>query len=176
MTPLINQALFSGTGALEIGEWFLLSVALVVVVTLLYTYVLNKSPPPQGLTVEKLEVKSHAVQTREAGELLESSRQALIQSDYARVVDLAVRSATVSLANVMRSVGGDPSDMNISDLGYLIQTKAKTSPQISQPAYQLNTLRLKAVQGQPVTKEEAEWAASIASWLLQAVETRLIVF
>ena len=35
--------------------------------------------------------------------------------------------------------------MNVSDMAYLVQTKATRAPDITQPIYQLNMLHLKAV-------------------------------
>jgi len=67
-------------------------------------------------------------------------------------------------------------NMNVSDMAYLVQTRATRAPDITQPSYQLNMLHLKAAQSQQVTSQEAEWALNSASWLSQLVATQQIEF
>ena len=42
----------------DLAEWFVASVALLLVVTLIYIFVLNKSPPPEGITQSRTESSS----------------------------------------------------------------------------------------------------------------------
>src|SRR5579875_2441137 len=174
---LQNLLAFTGTSAIQIAEWFAASVAIVIVVTLMYAYVLNRSPPPEGLTVEKVErSKSLELGGLSSRESLEQARHALDGNEYAVAVKLAVHSATEDLSSMLASAGADVIDMNVSDLGYLIETRARAPLQISQPSYQLNALRLKAVQGQPITKQEAEWAVSTSVWIQQLVNSGQVIF
>jgi hypothetical protein len=168
---------FTGTDPVAFAEWFLAAVGLVIVVTFIYVFVLNKSPPPAGVTVEKLEHQSDSQTTSgDASVILSQTHSAMLTYNFVRATELAALSATLTLGNLFRANGGDPSGMNVSDLAYLIQTKAKNAPQISQPLYQLNMLRLKAAQGQPITQAEAEWAISMANWVIQIVDSHQISF
>lgn len=167
----------SGFNTTAVAEWFVASVAIVFVVTLMYKYVLSGSPPPEGATVEKVEEMKHApVSILDANRSIEQASQAIAGQDYITAINLAVHATTETLRNLLISVGGDPSDMNASDLSYLIETRAKTGPKIAPSCYQLNSLRLKALQGQPLTKEEAEWAVSTAQWLKGIVDSKTISF
>jgi hypothetical protein len=156
-----------------LGEWFLLSVALVVVVTAIYVFVLNKTPEPAGPTVAKLEQPQIAtLRTMDPHQALEQAAQTLQAGDIKNAVESSVRAVSFTLGNLLLASGTqDISAMSISDMAYLVQTRAKSAPQIAQPVYQLNTLRLKSVQTQVVSQQEAAWAVSFAHWLVNQVET-----
>ena len=51
---LFSNYLQIGNDPLALVEWFVASFALIIAVTLVYIFVLNKSPPPEGLTEAKL--------------------------------------------------------------------------------------------------------------------------
>jgi len=152
---------FTGTNQSELVEWFVASVGLIVIVTLIYVFVLDRSPPPEGITEAKLE--QQLSETADGSAMLLQTHTAILGGDYALAVDLACRSATVTLGNVLGMTGGN-SGMNAADLAYLVQTKAKSCPPISESCYQLNLLHLKVAQGQKITQQEAEWAVSVANW------------
>jgi hypothetical protein len=57
--------------------------------------------------------------------------------------------------------------MNISDMAYIIQTRSPGTADITQPIYQLNLLHLKAVKGESITLQEAEWSMNTAAWASQ---------
>ncbi len=159
-------------------EWFLFSVAIVVIVTLVYVYVLNRTPVPQGLTVAKIEqAQADSQQKLDPHTSLQQASQTLQSGDLKGAVESSVRAVSIALSNLLVSSGTpDLSAMSISDMAYLVQTKAKSAPQIAQPVYQLNTLRLKAVQNQPVDQQEAAWAVSLANWLVNQTETEQVKF
>ena len=178
------QAMFTGNDPVALAIWFLASIGLVIVVTFIYIFVLNKSPPPEGETILREERRREELFS--AGEapststslspILSQIHSAMLASEYSRVVELCVHFSSSVMGSLLRANGGDPTNMSVSDLAYLIQSRAKSSPQISEPMYQLNDLRLRAARGNPVTREEAEWAISVASWLGQAVEAKQISF
>ena len=174
----LSQIAFTGTDQAALAEWFVASVVLVVIVTFLYVYVLNRSPPPEGVTVAKLEQKQdqQVSETSNGSTILSQTHSSMLGGDYSIAVDLACRSATITLSSVLRATSGSPEGMNVSDLAYLIQSKATSCPAISESCYQLNLLRLKAAQGQRITQQEAEWAVSVASWLIQLVDDHQIEF
>ncbi|HZW55594.1 MAG TPA: hypothetical protein VFF30_04835 [Nitrososphaerales archaeon] len=184
MLPNNIQALFTGNDPVALAVWFLASIGLVIVVTFIYVFVLNKSPPPEGETVarqEKMQQELVAVSSAPStssslSSILSQIHSAMLASEYPKAVELCVYFSSSILGSLLRSNGGDPTNMSISDLAFLIQSKAKISPQISEPMYQLNLIRLKAAQGQPITKEEAEWAVSVANWVGQLVQTKQISF
>ncbi len=122
----LAQIAFTGTDQVALAEWFVASVGLLVIVTFLYVYVLNKSPPPEGITVAKLEQKQEqqVSETTNGLSILSQTHSAMLGGDYSIAVDLAYRSAAVTLSNVMRATGGSPEGMNVSDLAYLIHSKA----------------------------------------------------
>lgn len=167
----------SGFDTILVAEWFVASVAIVFVVTLMYRYVLSSSPPPAGPTVEKVEEMKYApLSVLDANRSIEQAGQAIAGQDYRTAVNLAVHAASEILRSLLVSVGGDPSDMNVSDLTYLVEIRAKTGPKIAPSCYQLNSLRLKALQGQPLTKEEAEWCVSTSLWLKGVFDSKAISF
>lgn len=153
-------------------EWFVASVAILVVVTLLYVLVLNRSPPPEGLTVAKEEALA---ESRDVNSVLSSAESALTGGDTKKAVELSVNAARLSLERVLAKTGIPLTGMNVGDLAYLVQTKATNSPDISQHSYQLNLLHLKAAQSQQISFQEAQWAISTASWISQLVANRQIV-
>lgn len=155
------------TNALDLVEWFVASAALIIVVTLVYVFILNKSPPPEGLTEAKLEAQGRQLETIDATPLLNEAKAASDRSDYKRTVELSIRATSLVLARVLRNKGADPADMNISDMAYVIQTKSPGATDMTQPAYQLNLLHLKAERGEIVSREEAEWSISTATWFVQ---------
>jgi hypothetical protein len=157
----------SSPDALDLIEWFAASAALIIFVTLVYVYVLNKSPPPEGLTEAKLEMQGRELESVDAAPILNDARAAIDGSDYKRAVELSVRATGLVLSRILRNKGADPTDMNISDMAYIIQTKSPGTPDMTQPAYQLNLLHLKAERGEAVTREEADWSLSTANWFTQ---------
>ncbi len=159
-----------------LSEWFLFSVALVVIVTILYVYILNRTPAPEGLTVAKLEQsQSDTQKTLDPHPALQQASQSLQSGNLKGAVESSVRAVSLALGNILVGSGTqDLSAMSISDMAYLVQTRAKSSPQIAQPVYQLNTLRLKAVQNQVVDQQEAAWAVSLANWLVNQTETQQV--
>lgn len=156
-----------GINSVALLEWFAASVVLLVVVTLIYMFVLSRSPPPEKLTQLGLEAKQNSA---EVPELLVSADSALLSGDVNTSIDLSVKAAALMLAPLLGRTGVNLSNMNISDLAYLVQSKSQQSPDITQHLYNLNLLRLKAAQGLPITKEEAEWAIVTVRWLLQLTQ------
>ncbi len=156
-----------------LAEWFLASLALIAIVTAIYVFVLNKSPPPQGETVLKTELQvAQPPQVTDAAPLIQKAGEALKSNDLKTAVEDSVQAVSVLLGNVLASSSGQQiSSASISDLAYLVQTRAKSAPQIAQPVYQLNSLRLRAIPGQPVDSKEATWAVSFAQWLAQSVQS-----
>ena len=159
--------LANGTSGVFLAMWFVASVALVAVVTLVYVFVLNKSPPPDTLTVAKIDSSREVALSSGPDAILAEARTSLEGGNLTTSVEQSVRAVELVLRGVLGSSGNVPEAMSISDLAYLIQTRAKTPTDISQPAYQLNLLRLKILQGQSPTSEEADWAFRTASWLME---------
>ncbi len=164
MKNLQASDLQTGTSPAYLVEWFLASIALVAVVTLIYIFVLNKSPPPEGLTEAKLESQNQANETVDVSPLLMEAQKAVSQSDFKKSVELSVQAVSTNLSRILVSKGGNPANMNVSDMAYVIQSKSPGSPDITQPAYQLNLLHLKVERGEAVSQTEAEWSISTANW------------
>lgn len=171
---LAIQALQAGVGPVSLAIWFVASVSVIVVVTLIYVYVLNKTPPPQSMAVAKIEEEKEAGEN-ESNSLLSQAQNALKQGDTGPSIELCVRAVGVTLSNYLKRFGNVPTNSSISDLAYILQSRAKSAPDFAQPIYQLNLLRLKIIQGQPSTIAEAEWALSTASWLVQLVASNQII-
>jgi len=159
----------TGTSAVELIEWFIASVALVVVVTLLYVFVLGKSPPPEGLTEAKLEMQVQQNEALDLSPILVEAQGAISISNFKKAIELSVRAVSLTLSRTLVSKGADPANMNVSDMAYIIQTKSPGAPDITQPAYQLSLLHLKVEKGEPVTQQEADWSLSTANWFLGLV-------
>ncbi|MGI0090923.1 MAG: hypothetical protein ACREBS_04370 [Nitrososphaerales archaeon] len=174
MTPTSN--LVVGNAPVAFLEWFAASVALVIIVTLIYVFVLNRSPPPEGLTQAKLENVRGALGSSDPSLFISDAENAVKTGDNGRAVELAVGAARALLVSIVEKLGIRSNNMNISDMAYLVQSKAARSPDITQPMYQLNLMHLKAAQLQPVTAEEAQWAISTSSWLSQLVSAHQISF
>lgn len=159
----------SGNNALDLAEWFLMSVGLVVAVTLVYVFILNKSPPPPTITVAKVE--EAATQSESLADVqvaFQKTDQALQAHDYKSVIEDSAEAVSIVLRRAARSMlGRDLEGAGIADLAYIIQSKSKTPINIAEPTYQLNNLRLRAIQGQPIQEQEASWAASLSKWLMQ---------
>lgn len=164
----------NGVGLLDLVEWFIASAALVVVVSLVYVFILGRSPPPEGLTEAKLESQGKQLQSHDVSPLLSDARSALARSDFKKTVELSVRAASVSLSGVVTAKGSDPSDMNISDMAYIVQTKSPGATDMTQPAYQMNLLHLKAERGEAINQQEAEWSINTATWFSQLVTSSQI--
>ena len=162
----------SGNNLNALLEWFVASVALIAAVTFFYVFVLNRSPSPEELTQAKLE---SIASTRDVSQILSSAQDALGSGDTNRAVELSVKVVSISMENVLRRTGINLEEMNVSDMAYLAQTRASSSPDIAQHAYQLNLLLLKAAQSQRVTQQEAEWATSTAGWISQLVLSGQII-
>jgi hypothetical protein len=159
-------------------EWFAASVVLVIVVTLLYVYVLSRSPPPEGSIVSKMVQSSQSPQTPlDPVVLLLKADTALKSNNLAEAVESSAEAVSSCLSEVIQRNSGQVSPgMGISDLAYLIQTKAKSSPQIAEPVYELNSLRLKVARNEAVDFQLASWAVSFANWLYQVVQEGQIKF
>jgi len=164
MKILQTNYLQTGTSPAYLIEWFLASIALVIVVTLVYVFVLNKSPSPEGLTEAKLESQNQAAESIDVSPLLQQAHVAISSSNFKKAVELSVQAASTTLSRNLTTKGGNPANMNVSDLAYVIQSKSPGSPDITQPAYQLNLLHLKVERGEVITKQEAEWSISTANW------------
>jgi hypothetical protein len=155
-------------------EWFAASVALVVIVTLIYVFILSRSPPPDFPTVAKLESLRSSAGNQTFSQMdpylaLNEAQQAFQRSEFSRAVELSVEAIFGYLGAILRAQGNEPRDMSISDLAYLIQNKNPSLPQFAHSMYELNALRLRALQGQPVSRDEASWAISLANWTAQAL-------
>ncbi len=165
ITSLLRSGyLQTGVGISDLVEWFVASVALVVVVTLLYVYVLGRSPPPEGLTEAKLEMQEQQIVAIDVSPIISEANLALSKGDLRQAVELSVRAVSLTLSQILRAKGADPANMNVSDMAYIIQSRSPGSPDITQPAYQLNLLHLKIERGESVTPQEAEWSLNTASW------------
>jgi hypothetical protein len=164
MKILQMSYLQTGTSPTYLVEWFLASIALVIVVTLVYVFVLNKSPPPEGLTEAKLESQNQVHESIDVSPLLQQAQVAISNSNFKNAVELSVQAASTTLSRNLAAKGGNPANMNVSDLAYVIQSKSPGSPDITQPAYQLNLLHLKVERGEAITQQEAEWSISTANW------------
>lgn len=171
-----SSFLQGGNDPAALAEWFVASIALVIAVTLVYMFVLNRSPPPEGLTEAKVEIMQRNQIASDPGTFLSEAQSALKTGDAGKTVELSVRSASIVLSSVIERLGINPTNMNISDMAYLIQTKATTAPDITQTLYQLNLLRLRVSQAQSITLQEAEWAVNVAAWLMQLVSSQQISF
>ncbi len=159
-------------------EWFVASAILVVVITLLYVYVLNKSPPPEGLTVSKLEASPEATQhALDPNPLLVRAEVALKNNNLNEAVESSAEAVSLCLTGLIDKQSGPVAPgLGLSDLAYLVQTRAKSAPQIADPAYQLSNLRLKAAQNQAIDLQQASWAVTFAKWLLQTIQGDQIKF
>lgn len=173
MSP--NYLLQTGNNPLALIEWFVASIALIVVVTLVYIFVLNKSPPPEGITQAKVESNLELAQQPDATSLMLEAQTSLKAGNNVQTLDLSVKATVAMLNTILAGMGVNSSNMNISDMAYLIQSKSLGSPDITQPLYQLNMLRLKSAQSQPISPQEAEWSLNIAIWLSQLISSGKIV-
>ena len=167
MIQFFEGYLQTGTDALDLVEWFVASSALVIVVTLIYVFVLGRAPPPEGLTEAKLEMQNQKIESTDVVAIISEANTALANSDFKKSVELSVKATSTTLSRVLTLKGGDPSNMNISDMAYIIQSKSPGMPDITQPAYQLNQLHLKIEKGELVAPQEASWAISTATWFSQ---------
>lgn len=167
--------LVAGTSAVYLAMWFIASLALVAAVTAIYIFVLNKSPSPEFLTVAKIEASREASMETGPEALLNEAKNALSRGDITSSIEFSVKAANMMLSNVLKSSGTVPESMSISDMAYLVQTKSKSSTDISQPIYQLNLLRLKVLQGQQATTQEADWAVRTVEWLIQLASSNQIM-
>lgn len=154
--------------SINLVEWFAASTALVILVTLVYFYILGRSPPPEKITQAKFEGYQSSL---EVPNLLVSIEDTIKSGDFKTSIDLSTRAAALTLVNLLAKSGANLAIMNISDLAYLVQSRSPQSPDITQHLYNLNLLHLKVAQSQLVTKEEAEWALSTVRWLQQLSET-----
>jgi len=152
-------------------EWFFASVAIIVVVTLVYVFILGRSPPPEGLTKAKLEMQSQGTPAVDVSSMITEARTAVSTGDLKKAVELSVKATGAVLSKVVSMKGSDPTDMNVSDMAYIIQTRSPGLTDITQPAYQLNLLHLKSEKGEPVTMQEADWSIQTASWFAQQAST-----
>lgn len=157
-----------GTSISSLLYWFVASVALVIAVTLVYVFILGKSPPPETTTQTKVEQNQRLEET---SSVLTSANAALNSADYKRTIELSAKVVAISLSGLLVKTGLNLANMNISDMAYLVQTKAPQSQDITQHVYNLNLLHLRAAQGQQITSHEAEWAVSTASWLVRITQT-----
>lgn len=166
-----NLVLQFGTTPAYLAEWFVATLGIVIAVTLIYVFVLNRSPPPEGVTVSKLEAaqskEREAHTSFDPSTFLSTGQNALARGDYAGAILSSVNGACSLLTNALRSLNVDPSNMNVSDMAYVIQSKHVLQSDITQPIYQLSLLRLKVAESHPVTQQEAEWALNTFSWLVQ---------
>lgn len=170
MIPTTSYLLVNNS-VLDLVEWFIASVALVVAVSLIYAFILNKSPSPEGITQLKSE-QMHTDATAEQS--ISLARDAVKNCEYSKSIDLAVTAVSSSFRALLRNTGTDLSNMNVGDMAYLVQSKVTGAPNITQPIYQLNLLRLKSAQSQAITAQEADWAINTASWLVQLISTQQI--
>ena len=159
-------------------EWLAASVILVIVVTLVYVYLLSRSPPPEGNTISKLEQSTQTTQvTPDSSILLLRADTALKNNNLDEAVESSAEAVSLCLTELLRRTTEQVSPgMGVSDLAYLVQTKAKSALQIAETVYQLNSLRLKVAQNQPIDLQQASWAVSFANWLCQVVQADQIKF
>jgi hypothetical protein len=156
-------------------EWFLATVGIIVVVALVYVFVLQKSPPPSGVTMAKLEQQSPQVQGGTTARAAVSEAESfLTASNFAGAVESSARAISLAFSGLLASLGQGADGLGIADAAYLVQSKSSGGPDIVQPIYQLNNLRLQALRGQSVNPEEAAWAVNFAKWLIQAIESNQI--
>jgi hypothetical protein len=160
-----------GNDPVALAEWFIASLVLVIVVTLIYVLVLNKSPPPEGITLAKTEQQAAIASAAiDPHPVLYEADQDLKSNNLNGAIDASVRTIFLAFRNVLGGQAGTEG-MGISDSAYIIQTKGKNANQIAQPVYQLNNLRLQSLQGQPVTLEQASWAVNLARWVVDAIDS-----
>ena len=82
-----------------LAEWFVASVALLLVVTLIYVFVLNKSPPPEGITQAKFESPSVV---SDPALVISAAQDALKSGDGRKAVELSVKAVSLSLTSLLR--------------------------------------------------------------------------
>jgi hypothetical protein len=163
---------------LDLFEWLIASIGLVVVVTLVYIYVLNKSPPPEGATVSKIEQSNLVMQaSHDPNPVLSEAETSRKSNNLNAAVENSAEAVRICLSGELRRITGRSSEgMGISDIAYLLQSKEKSGPQFAEPVYQLSNLRLKVVQTQTISDDEASWAVSFAAWLVNAFQTDQVKF
>lgn len=169
---LLNQVFLQLYDPLALVEWLVASVVLVVVVTLIYKYVLGNSPPPESLTVAKLEQEAKStLEQSEPNQLLNRAETELRNNNLSGAVEGSIEVVRQSLTQLLRKskVRVEP-NMGVNDLAYLVQSREVSGPQIADPISQLNNLRLKIAQDQPIDSQQASWAVSFSAWLIQAVQ------
>jgi hypothetical protein len=159
----------SGNNALDLVEWFLASVGLVVAVTLVYVFILSKSTAPPTMTVAKVEEAAGPGENLAGVQVaIQKTGQALQAHDFRGVVEESAEAVSIVLRRAAQVIlGRDLEGAGIADLAYIIQSKSKTPINIAEPTYQLNNLRLRAIQDQPIQEQEATWAASFSKWLVE---------
>jgi hypothetical protein len=159
-------------------EWFAATVVIVILVTLLYHYVLGRSPPPEGGKVIRTENSNETFQVSTNGfALIQRADSALKSNDLSEAIEYSAEAVSTCLADlVKRKMGQAYPGMGASDLAYLVQAKAKSAPQLAEAVNQINNLRLKVAQNQPIDFQQASWAVSFAIWLNQIVIGDLIKF
>lgn len=163
---------------LDLIEWLIASIVLVVVVTLVYVYVLNRSPPPEGRTVAKQEEADLAARASlDPNPVLTLAGNDLRTNDLKAAIENSAAAILLCLSGEMGKVVGQPSrGMGMSDIAYILQSRARSGPQFAEPVYQLSNLRLRVAQNQVVSQDEASWAVSFASWLVNAFQNDQVKF
>lgn len=157
-------------------EWFGFSVGLVVVVTLIYLFVLRKSPPPEGVTMAKLGQPNNVVLSQaSAYDMLTQAESYLAANNLKGAVECSAMAVASALKSLLApQLGAETESLGIADAAFIVQSKGSTTADIVQPIYQLNNLRLQTVRGQTVSQAEAAWAVNFAKWLFQAIRSNVI--
>jgi hypothetical protein len=155
-------------------EWFGASVALVIVVTLVYVYVLNKTPSPEGIQIAN---SGQSIPTQlnaqDPNGFILKAEAALKNGDARNATENSAAAVNLLLTRELLrdSTLQVPKGMGIADKAYLVQAKAKSAPPFAETIYQLNNLRLKEAQNQSISIQEASWAVSVAKWLEQIIQS-----
>jgi hypothetical protein len=172
--PVISPLQFSND-PIALTEWFVASVAVILVVTLIYVGVLRRSPPPEGITVAKLDQTPQLSRAIDPHPLVAEAESALAQGNMYLAIDSASKAVSLILNNILSTeLGLAVQGLGLADAAYLVQTKAASAPQIVQPIYTLNNLRLQVLRGQAINPPDASWAVTFARWMLQVVDANQI--
>lgn len=156
-----------GRSIASLSIWFVITGIIIAAITIIYVYILSKSPPPEKLTEMKLETFHGTI---DVPSFLTRAEDALRSGDFRTSIEIAIKASALSLIKLLDDHRTNLANMNISDIAYLVQSKYPQLPDLTQHIYNMNLLRLKAVQGQLLTMQEVEWALSTVNWLIQLAE------
>lgn len=121
---------------------------------------------------EKEEIKEYtfySASTYDAETKISLAEEAISIMNVRKAIELCIEAAADVFSQLLQKVNVNPSLMNISDMAYILERKG-FKIKVTDPAYKLNTMRLKLLANISISPSDAKEAIKLAKYIIESAK------